>query len=437
MSKSKVFFACRLLPVTVLLLQACGGDGGGGGGGGTGGEATDASPSGGAGGEVVGGSDAAVNGGSGGDPVGEPDAAVGVEPDAAVGVEPDAAVAPPVPNESCDDAAANAVTLALDAADATQGTLSPVATAQRYFILTQGGADPAPGTAVVLFTDAKPAEDEFLGRLPGPGRHALRPAGRAVDAGGAERQSRAPVLQRQRALLQPPGFGRRPVLRPRRRVHVRVRGRGLRAGRRHHPRWLRGVRGVALRPDLVESEPNDDAASASPVEYTPTGMGGYYSVVEMGASGSPTDVDVWSFSVPVDAFAGLDNGAGEVAGACGFSFFRAGVDGSGSSAAAGVIASVADSADPDGDRPHGRLRGSGRFLRRSASAAGRGAPTCSPSAGPRTRGRRRERLLLRAPHPVPDQPAGGRGRAGGGPQRPTTSARRPRRSSPIRTTMAP
>ncbi len=347
MSKSKVFFVCRLMPVAALLLQACGGDGGGGGGaGGAGGLATDAGPSGGGGGEVTGGAGGAQIGGSGGAPVVEPDAAVNGGSGGAPVVEPDAAVPPPaVLNESCDDAAANGVTLALDAADATQGTLSPVATAQRYFILSQGGADPALGTAVALFTDAKPAEDEFSAAYPDL----------VVTLYARQGGQWAPVAQNDdpepRFSNDSELFTRLPASEDGR-YCVRVAectsvfGEAGCAPAADITHDGFAVRALAFGAELQEAEPNEDAASATPIAYTPTGMGGYYRIVEMGASAAPADVDTWSFNVPVDAFSGLDNSAGEVAGACGFSFFRPGVDGNGSSAASGLIASVADAADP-------------------------------------------------------------------------------------------
>lgn len=335
--------ACRLLPVTVLLLQACGGDDGGGG---AGGAAGDASLTGGAGGEVVGQPDAAVNGGTGGAPVTEPDGAVGVEPDAAVAVEPDAAVAPPpLLNGSCDDAAANTVTLALDAADATQGTLSPVATAQRYFILTQGEGDPAPGSAIALFTDAKPAEDEFAAAYPDlVVTLYARQGGQWAQV--AQNDDPEPRFSNDSEL-----FTRLPASEDGR-YCVRVAectavfGAEGCAPAADITNDAFALQAVNLRPELQEAEPNDDAATASPLGYQPIDTGGYYSVVESGNFGAPTDVDVWAFSVPADVFTDFDPSAGEVAGACRFEFFRPGADGSGSTAAAGVLASVADAADP-------------------------------------------------------------------------------------------
>lgn len=283
MSKPRGFFACRLLPTTVLLLQACGGDGGGGGG------------------------SAGGAGGAGADAAG--------------------------------------ITLTLGAADAMQGTLSPVTTAQRYFILKDGEGDPAPATAVVLFADAKPPEDEFSTAYPDlVVTLYARQGGQWVQA--AQNDDPEPRFSNDSEL-----FTRLPASEDGR-YCVRVAecnavfgeaGCAPAADITHDGFALHGG---ALNAALQETEPNDDPASAAPIEYTPTGAGGYYSVVEMGSSGAPTDLDTWSFGVPLDAFAGLDNGVGEVAGTCGFTFFRPGPDGNGSTATSGVSALVVDTAEP-------------------------------------------------------------------------------------------
>jgi hypothetical protein len=287
-----------------------------------------------------------VNGGSGGDPISEPDAAVGVEPDGAVAVEPDAAVAPPVLNESCDDAAANGITLGLDAADPVQGTLAPVATAQRFFILTQdGGGDPAPGTPLALFTDAKPADDEFSAAYPDlVVTLYARQGGQWTPV--AQNDDPEPRFSNDSEVFTwlPASEDGRYCVRVAECTSVfGAEGCAPAADITHDAFALQAV---AWSADRQEVEPNEDAASASPTEYTATGMGGYYSVIETGAFAAPTDVDTWSLSVPVDAFAGIEPAAGEVAGACRFSFFRPGAEGSGSSAGTGVFAAVADAADP-------------------------------------------------------------------------------------------
>ena len=334
----------RLLPFTVLLLQACGGDDDDGAG--AGGQAADSGPSGGASGEVTGQADAAVVGGGDAAPVRDRDAATSVEPDGTVVVEPDAAVATPIPNETCDDAAANGIALVLGSAEGVQDTLTPVATAERFFILAQdGGGDPAPGTSIVLFTDAKPADDEFSVAHPDLVLTLYaRQGGQWSQI--AQNDDPEPRVSNDSALFSrlPPSEDGRYCVRIA--ECTVVFGSENCAPAADITNDAFALQAFSVPPELQEAEPNDDAATASPVEFMPADEGGYFNIVAAGVSATPTDVDVWSFSVPVDAFVDLGGDAGEVAGACRFGFFSPGADGNGSSATAGVNAAVADAADP-------------------------------------------------------------------------------------------
>lgn len=92
---------------------------------------------------------------------------------------------------------------------------------------------------------------------------------------------------------------------------------------------------------VQEVEPNDMAANATPMEYEKVAnMMRYYSTLTYGGFSSPTDVDIYSFKVPMDQ--SVPSGRS----ICNFDFFPFGVDGNGSSVESGGLAYITTAAEP-------------------------------------------------------------------------------------------
>lgn len=95
-----------------------------------------------------------------------------------------------------------------------------------------------------------------------------------------------------------------------------------------------------LKSIAAEVEPNNDAATATAVEYDKNAQGNYYLSLQWGMVDPETDIDVWSFTVPTDAK--VQDGRAT----CNFDFLPGGDTGNGSTLSTGLIAYVTTAADP-------------------------------------------------------------------------------------------
>jgi hypothetical protein len=95
-----------------------------------------------------------------------------------------------------------------------------------------------------------------------------------------------------------------------------------------------------LKSIAAEVEPNNEAATATAIEYDKNAQGNYYLSLQWGFVDPETDVDVWSFTVPMDAKVEAGRAT------CYFDFLTGGDTGNGSTLSTGLIASVTTAADP-------------------------------------------------------------------------------------------
>jgi len=240
-------------------------------------------------------------------------------------------------NKDCD----SAEILALDD-PGLQDTLDPIDTDSDYFRFVG-----EPGKAILLSTDAKPPQDEFDPTYPDLVLTLYKKEADGTWTQIAENDDPFPRSSNDSALytILPASQDNEYCMRVTE-CNVWVGGAAGCAPSADITTYDYAVGGGILDPSLDsiadEKEPNDEAMTATPIEYSKNMQSGnYYVSLSWGGYSSASDIDVWSFNVPADAVA-MPKGRT----ICNFDFYPGGVDGSGSTATQGVMAHVTTAADP-------------------------------------------------------------------------------------------
>lgn len=250
------------------------------------------------------------------------------------------------PNNSCDEALANDITVIIDDLAPADTTLEPIEKDEDYFILRTGdGSNPKAGAVLNLVSDAKPTADEFDPTYPDLVLTAYKKeGGKWVQF--AQNDDPFPRSTNDSSVdtILPASENDEYCVRI---TECNVAFGGGCAPASDIVIYDYAVGAGVIDPSLKSiaaeaAEPNDMPAMASLVEYEKNMQGKYYLSLQWGAYASAADVDVWKFNLPADAVAADPKGRT----VCNFDFLPSGVDGNGSSATAGVIAYVTTAADP-------------------------------------------------------------------------------------------